>query len=395
MNVYRPDVAVIGGGVIGTSVTWFLTRAGVSVTLIERNGIASGTSGRCEGNVLIQDKAPGYDSDLCRLSQALFDLVASEVGDDIHWRRTGSVLAAENDRELEAAAAYCRRMSDAGVPVRMMDYREIHEDLPHLAEDIPGGLEFPTDGTVNPMALAGALAADACRRGAGLMVNSEVEDIHRDPHDGVFRIRTRNGVVITPAVVNAAGVWAAPIGRMVGLDIPIQPRQGQILVTERTLPVARRAMLEFGYLMAKFGGHDYVRQIPPDMEEFGVACVMEPTEAGNFLIGSCRRFAGMNTSVDVRVLRALAERAVRFFPVLRRVQVIRSYAGLRPFTPDHFPIISKTRIPGFFVAAGHEGDGIGLSLITGKLMMQLVTGRPVDISVEPLRLERFGGGATA
>jgi len=80
---------------------------------------------------------------------------------------------------------------------------------------------------------------------------------------------------------------------------------------------------------------------------------------------------------------------------MEHIHIIRSYAGLRPFTPDHFPIISKTRIPGFYVAAGHEGDGIGLSLITGKLMMQMITDQPTDISVEPLRLDRFATPQTA
>jgi glycine/D-amino acid oxidase-like deaminating enzyme len=179
---------------------------------------------------------------------------------------------------------------------------------------------------------------------------------------------------------------------MLGMNIPVNPRKGQIIVSERTFQVARRAVIEFGYLMAKFGKGDYQRCVTPEMEKYGIAFTFEPTVAGNFLIGSSRQFADMDTTVDVHVLKAMAQRAIRFFPVIREIQMIRSYAGLRPYTPDHFPIVSETRVPGFYVAAGHEGDGIGLSLITGKLMAQIIAREPTDISIEPLRLDRFEGG---
>jgi sarcosine oxidase subunit beta len=200
---------------------------------------------------------------------------------------------------------------------------------------------------------------------------------------------TDKGNIKAPVVVNAAGVWAPQIGRMVGLDIPIKPRQGQLLVAERTTTVARRKVMEFGYMMAKFGTDSYSRKVTPEMEKYGVALVFEPTGAQNFLIGSSRRFVGTDISSDLNVMRAIAERATRFFPIIKNIRIIRSYAGLRPYTPDHFPIISATDIAGFYVAAGHEGDGIGLSLITGKLVSQMICMEPTEVSMEPLRLDRF------
>jgi sarcosine oxidase subunit beta len=103
----------------------------------------------------------------------------------------------------------------------------------------------------------------------------------------------------------------------------------------------------------------------------------------------------MDTSCHIEVLRAMAQRAIRFFPVIKDINFIRSYAGLRPYTPDHMPIISVTEVPGFYVAAGHEGDGIGLSLLTGKLITQMICGEPLAITVEPLRLSRFEAGTKA
>jgi sarcosine oxidase subunit beta len=103
----------------------------------------------------------------------------------------------------------------------------------------------------------------------------------------------------------------------------------------------------------------------------------------------------MDTSCQIEVLHAMAQRAIRFFPVIKDIKVIRSYAGLRPFTPDHLPIISETEIPGFYVAAGHEGDGIGLSLITGKLISQMICDEPPAIPIEPLKLSRFRDETTS
>jgi sarcosine oxidase subunit beta len=387
------DVVVIGGGVIGTAVAYFLSKCRMDVTLIERGGIACGTSGRCEGNVLVQDKLPGFDCQLARLSQELFPLIAEEIGHDIEWTRKGSLLVIESQEELDAAAVFCRQMAAEGLPVRMLDAYEVHEDSPNLASDIVGGLEFACDGALNPMALSQGLSSKAEQLGAVMRTGTTVTGIRLDAGGGICRVDTDQGSIDTPRVVNAAGVWAPHIGKMIDMDIPVKPRKGQILVSERTFQVARRAVIEFGYLMAKFGKGGYQRRITPEMQKYGIAFVFEPTGAGNFLIGSSRQFADMDTTVDVQLLKAMAQRAIRFFPVIRHIQIIRSYAGLRPYTPDHFPIVSETRVPGFYVAAGHEGDGIGLSLITGKLMAQIIAREPTDISIEPLRLDRFEGRA--
>lgn len=383
------DVVVIGGGVVGAAITYFLTRSNVKVALVEKGAIASGTSGRCEGDVLVCDKEPGFDTRLNKLSQDLFPQIDRELDYDIGWTQKGSLLAIENDEEMEVAKTFCDRLAAEGLPVRILDRYEVREVEPYLAEDIVGGMETDGDGSLYPMGLAYGLISDAKKRGAWILTHNAVLDIKRDINGGITKVITQRNEMTTPQVVNAAGIWAPVIGRMVGLEIPVKPRQGQMLVSERTFPVARRKVMEFGYMMAKFEGGNYARNVTSEMEKFGVALVFEPTEAQNFLIGSSRRFVGADTSCDVRVLRAMAQRAIRFFPAIKDINVIRSYAGLRPYTPDHLPIISKTQVGGFYVAAGHEGDGIGLSLITGKLVTQMICGDPLAINVDPLKLSRF------
>ena len=174
-----------------------------------------------------------------------------------------------------------------------------------------------------------------------------------------------------------------------GLDIPIQARQGQILVAEQTFQVARRKVHEFGYMLTKFQSGTYKRPVSERVERNGVAFVFEPTAANNFLIGSSRKFAGEDISNDIEVMQALAERAMRFFPVMENIKIIRAYSGLRPYTPDHMPIVSGTPVPGFYIAAGHEGDGIGLSPITGKVIADMIAGDEPFMDLSPLSYDRF------
>lgn len=383
------DVVVIGAGVVGTAIAYFLVRHNMDVILVEKGAITAGTSGKGEGDVLVSDKPPGFDSQLTKLSQDLFPEIANELDYDIGWTQRGSLLAIENEAEMEEAKKFCSQLDAEGLPVRILDKYEVHEDEPYLAPDIVGGMETDCDGSLNPMALAYGLVHGAKKLGAKVLTHHAVTDIGLDAEGCIESVVTEKEEIFTKRVVNAAGVWAPELGKLVGLDIPIRPRQGQLLVAERTFPVARRKVMEFGYMMAKFESSDYTRNVTPEMEKYGVALVFEPTEAQNFLIGSSRRFVGMDTSCHSDVLRAMAQRAMRFFPVIKDIQVIRSYAGLRPFSPDHRPIISETEVPGFYVAAGHEGDGIGLSLITGKLISQMICDEQPAITIEPLKLSRF------
>lgn len=387
--IKNADIVVIGGGAIGTAVMYALAKTGAKVILVESGDIAEGTSSKCDGNVLISDKMPGYDAMLAKRSQDMFLSLSDEIGYDIEWTRRGSMNMIENETELEKAREYCQGLVDSGIPARMMSQQEVREDEPLISPHVIGGLEVACDGSLYPMALCYGLALASQRLGAEIMPYTSVTSIERDDSGRVSRVNTTAGGVACENVVNCAGIWAKEIGRMVGLDIPVEARQGQILVSEQTFRVARRKVVEFGYLMAKFQGGDYKRDVPPDVEEYGVAFVFEPTHANNFLMGSSRRFVGRDTSCHIGVMKAIASRAVHFFPVMKDVKIIRAYAGLRPFTPDHMPIVSGTDIPGFYIATGHEGDGISLSLVTAEIISGLINNKPIDMDLRPLAYSRY------
>ena len=384
------DVVVIGGGAIGTAVTYALSKTGAKVILVEAGDIAEGTSSKCDGNILISDKMPGFDAIIAKRSQELFPSLSNEIGYDLEWTQKGSLNLIENEVEMAQAVEFCEGLKACGTPARMMDQQEVRADEPFVSPHVIGGLEVACDGSLCPMALCYGLALAAQRLGAKILLHTRVIAIERDDKNRVSKVVTTAGDILTENVVNCAGIWAKEIGQMVGLDIPVEARQGQILVAEQTFQVARRKVVEFGYLMAKFGG-DYKRQVPPDVEKYGVAFVFEPTHANNFLIGSSRRFVGRDTRCHIGVMRALASRATRFFPIMKDIKIIRAYVGLRPYTPDHMPIVSDTDIPGFYIAAGHEGDGISLALVTADIISGMINGKAYDMDLGPVSFRWYAG----
>ena len=381
------DVAVIGAGAVGSAVTYYNTKAGADVVLIDKGDIAEGTSSKSDGNILVCDKMPGFDAKFAKASQDLFEGLSKELDYEIEWTQKGSLYLLETEEEIKIAEGFVNDMKQCGIEMRILDKKEVHEDEPFLAEDIPAGLETISDGSVYPIGLAYGFALKAEKLGATLMLHNAVTGIENDK--GIFTIHTENGDVQAKNVVNCGGVWSPVIGKMVGLEIPIQARQGQILVAEQTFQVARRKVHEFGYMLTKFQSGTYKRPVSERVEKNGVAFVFEPTAAKNFLIGSSRKFAGEDIRNDIDVMQALAERAMRFFPVMENIKIIRSYSGLRPYTPDHMPIVSGTPVPGFYIAAGHEGDGIGLAPITGKVIADMIAEKEPFMDLTPLSFDRF------
>lgn len=382
------QIAVIGGGIIGAAIAYYTAKAGLDVVVLEKGELASGTSSRCDGNILAIDKDPGFDSQMSLQSQMLVAQLTRELEHSFEYRALGSILVCESEAEMEAANEWVRRQKEAGLPFRMLDRADIRQESPYFADDLLGGLECATDSTVNPYMLTFALFEGAKKHGAKIMRRIEVKALRRDEATGAFQLELSTGSMTARQVVNAAGVWAPVIGQMVGVDIPIVPRKGHLLVASRQLPVGLRKVMEFGYLISKFGG---VRQVDAETEKYGVALVFEPTESQNFLIGSSRQFVGFDTRIDLNVVRCMARRALRFYPKIADFALIRTYCGLRPWTEDHLPIISRVEeVPGFFIAAGHEGDGISLAAVTGKLMSELLQEQTdTIIPTEPLRYDRF------
>lgn len=306
------DVAVIGAGVIGAAVSYFTALDGADVILLDKGDIAEGTSSKSDGNILVCDKMPGFDSRLAKMSQDMYPQLEKELVIPLNGAGEAACIYAKTEEELEIARDYCSQMAAQGIPMRMMDQKDIQEDEPYLAKDLPGGIETACDSSLYPIGLSYGYALTARKLGAKLSLHNPVTAIAKE--QDFFIIQTEQGEIHARNVVNCAGVWSPSIGAMLGLSIPVSARQGQILVSEQTFPVARRKVAEFGYMLAKFGTGNYKRPVSERVVRNGVAFVFEPTAADNFLIGSSRRFAGEDIRTDIEVMQALADLGIRSSP---------------------------------------------------------------------------------
>lgn len=386
-NKRTAGTVVIGGGVVGTSVACYLAMSGMDVTLVERGEFAWGTSRRCEGHVVTYDTPPGDFSLFCKTGQDLFYEAQKFLPVDFDFSPEGIGLLVDNESHLEMVKANYEGKQKEGYNVTLWDRDELRRHEPNIGDNVIGCLNFNNDCTLNPMRLCFGLAEHARAHGAVIMPRTHVMDLRME-NGRVSGVETDKGLILTENVVLAAGVWTPRLGAMLGVNVPIRPRQGHILVTERVQGLLNKAYVEYGYLLTK---HGLKRDnVTPDMDKFGVAFVIEPSTAGTVLIGSSRRFVGMDTRPHPSVMRAVAERGTQFFPALSDMRLLRCYAGVRPATTDELPIISTTHIPGLFIGAGHEGLGISLSLITGKIMSQLVRGQTPFIDISYMGIDRFG-----
>jgi sarcosine oxidase subunit beta len=142
--------------------------------------------------------------------------------------------------------------------------------------------------------------------------------------------------------------------------------------------------------MSKFDSINFKRNVSSLVEEQNVAFNLEYTKANNLLVGGNRLFRGFDIRTEIETLKAISERAVRFYPELADIKCIRTYSGIRPFVIDHLPIVSDVdRIPGYYIAAGHEGDGIAFAPITGRFMTQIIMGEETDFDISKLDFARF------
>ena len=387
------DAVVIGGGAIGTSVAYHLALKGVKTALVERSDLASGTSSHCDASALICDKKPGIDTKLGYESICLYEKYAREFSYDFEFHQRGSIYVCETEQELEVAKEYADAQAADGYPMRMMDQQEVRDAEPHLAKDLIGGIWTECDSSVTPYKVAFAFVEEGRKLGLDVYTYSEVMAIRRDEKGRVQGVELSTGESLRcENVINCCGAWAPFVGSMVDIAIPIFPRKGQILVSEKTTPLVTEKIQEFGYMLSKFEDIQYERKVSDRVARHNVAFVIEPTPAENMIIGSNRSFSGYDLSNSTEAMQALAERALRFLPALKDVNVIRAYAGVRPYSIDHLPIVSGVDgIPGYYIAAGHEGDGIAMAPITGLLMSQVITGSETAFDIERLRYNRFDG----
>ncbi len=387
------DIIVIGGGVIGSSVTYYLSKRGKRVIQLERGYFNSGASGACDTMIAPNTKEPNEHLQLALYSAELFKTLSAELGRDIEYEQKGSLLLIENQRELQIMEEIVRKQNALGLHSRLIDADETMHLQQGLNRDaIVGASHSEIDADVNPFCLNLAFADKAAEMGAQTFTHEAVQELLMCG-GSVSGVKTNRNTYYAPVVVNAAGAWAPVIGKMAGLNIPIKPRRGQTVITEPAPPFVSRLVNNVRYIVGKH--HPELLENDHSLKaQMGIAISLVQSRKGNVEFGNSREYVGYDTANTYVCLRELLKNATRIIPGLKGLNIIRTMGGVRPHSPDSKPLIGFVAgVPGLFLTAGHEGDGICLAPATGKLAADLIvdgkTNVPAAAAFDPNRFDLF------
>lgn len=399
----RYDIIIAGGGVIGSAVAYFLSQdSDLSIALIDKKRPGNATRASAGGlwpigesvglgcgviffktlsrsiaeasgghvpPVLRPHSLPDYFFDFCLKSNEMFPVLANEMkekyGLDFFLEKTGLKFVMYDDNDM----IYARQIADSiphlGHHLKWLDVNELREDEPHVSRESIGALQFLHDDQLNPFMLLKCYREASRINGVDLYLETDVLDVTGDG-SRVTGVKLQDRTLDCGLLINAGGSWASEISRMAfGESLPVTPVKGQVVLSE-TMPKILNSCLSTS------------------------DCYMAQKDNGEILIGSTTEEKGFDAAVTVDELRGLAKGAVRCVPLLASVNIKRTWAGLRPGTPDEMPILGPVAgVDGYLNACGHFRTGILTSAITGEILSALVHGTDLPVDLTPFLLSRF------
>jgi hydrogen cyanide synthase HcnC len=361
------DVAVIGGGLVGAAIGWGLARAGQRVAVLDEGDVAYRASRGNFALVWVQSKGlgmPEYAAWTRRSSDAwsgFAQTLKGETGLDVAFERPGGFHLCLSEAELAARANTMRRLHNQPrmmqYPYEILERGAVEKMLPQIGPEVVGGSYCPLDGHCNSLRLLRALHAGLKQHGARYLPSNIVETI--EPRGGAFRLASSGGAITAAKIVLAAGNGNARLGPMVGLNVPVRPQRGHIVVTERARPFLPYPVVT-------------IRQ----------------TDEGSVMLGDSVEEAGWDDRVGSAVISTIANRATRMFPLLAGLNVVRSWAALRVMTADGFPIYEQSATcPGAFVATCHSG--VTLAANHALAVAPMIAAGRLDADLDVFTARRF------
>jgi sarcosine oxidase subunit beta len=376
--MHTADVVLIGGGIVGSSIAYHLVAAGCkSVLVIERESAqGKGSTGKSMGGVRAQFSTP-VNIQMSLYSIPFYASFEERLGYPCDYRPQGYLFCATNDKHLSYLRANYEQQITLGLKnVGLISGDEIRSWFPQLrADDIVGGSFCSTDGFVDPYSAMVGFMTWASEHGAKLGKHSEVASITRTA-GGSFEVNTTRDLVSTRAVVNCAGAWAAPIAKMVGIDLPVEPLRRMLVPTEP---------------------FDQFPHSAPMIIDMSTGFHFRPESRGFLLAwNDPEETPGYKMDFDSGFIEKILMRAADRVPVFESVEINpkRAWAGLYEMTPDHHPILGESPdVPGLFFANGFSGHGVMHAPATGKILSDLIlTGKTDLIDASLLNFSRFAEG---
>ncbi|CAI9107282.1 OLC1v1006601C1 [Oldenlandia corymbosa var. corymbosa] len=415
------DVVIVGAGIIGLTIArQFLLGSDLSVAIIDADVPCAGATGAGQGYIWRINKEPGHEKwELASRSHELWVNLADSLqqqGMDplqiLGWKKTGSLLVGKTEEECAMLESRAKHLRDAGLGAQFLSNRELQMKEPALVLEEGGAAVFLPDDCQLDAHRAVASIEKGNRQFA---LNGRYAEFYHEPATGLLRsessgeidaVQTSKSTIYSKkAVILAAGSWSGSVmhglfrNSNMDIDVPVKPRKGHLLLIENFDSFKlNHALMEAGYvnhqsaaLQAAVSG----AETPYDAETTSVSMTATMDSSGRLVLGSSRQLVGFNTDVDESIITRIWERAAEFFPALREKSLTelkknRSVrVGLRPYMPDGKPVIGP--VPGwskFYVAAGHEGEGLTLALGTAEMIVDMVLGNPTKVDPEPYTVHR-------
>ncbi len=417
----KVDVVVVGGGIVGVSAAWFLTKQGLKVALCEKGVVAGEQSSRNWGFCRQQGRDP-RELPLAIEALRIWRNLDAEIEEKTGFTQTGIMYIAGTKDELAKYEAWIEHAQLYQLDTRLLSPEEIKEVLPDLRTEYPGALWTPSDGRAEPSEAAPAIATAAIRHGATVLTGCAVRGLETSG-GRVSAVVTERGTIQCDAVLLAGGAWSSLLLKRHGINFPQLKVRSSVMRTTAGPEVTRAGIWspDFGirrrsdgkYTLSR-GGPSTVHLVPDTfrwMGKFWNAFMVEREKLKFTVDGTFFRELIQDTqwaldaespfektrildpSPDHKLLdRALVE-LKEAFPTLRDLETEERWAGMVDVTPDALPCIAPMeQMPGLYLASGFSGHGFGIGPGAGKLAAEMVAGTPTCVDLAPFRYTRFFDG---
>ncbi|MCL2573845.1 MAG: FAD-binding oxidoreductase [Defluviitaleaceae bacterium] len=370
------DYVIIGGGISGVTVGYFLIKHGAkNVVILERDYLTAGATGRC-GAGIRQQWGTELNCLTAKYSCEFFENAKEELkyddAIDIEFHQGGYLLLISTEKELEQTKKNIALQNNLGIASRLLDKSEIKQIAPALSMDgLLAGAFHQKDGHLNPFHTTQAFAQAFKRMGGIIHTNTYVTGI-TTTGGRVTGVDTTQGHISTDCIINAAGGYSQQVAQMVGVELPLYSERHNILVTE---PVERA----LNPVIMSFSLNFYCQQVPHGSFIMGRTCDNQPRD--------------LRTTADSEFPVHMARSITKAMPSLKKLRMLRQWAGLYNMSPDKCPIYSGTpELAGFYTAAGFSGRGFMLAPATGQSMTEMILGLEPTLPWQRLGLSRFEEG---